>query len=71
VGQEQLLRAAARFSGEFIVKHHRGGKGLGVEKFSSFVDLATRLHGGHMEAPVDGTYLVQQYIRAPEQFITR
>ena len=76
VGQDQLLRAAAQFDGDFIVKHNRGGKGLGVEKFSGVVELAARLHDcamddPAMDKPVDGTYLVQQYIRSPQNFITR
>lgn len=81
VGEHQLLRAAARFDGDFIVKHNRGGKGLGVEKFSGIVELAARLRGdvderngtaiNAWEEPVDGTYLVQRYIRSPEHYITR
>ena len=71
VGHEQLLRAGAHFDGDFIVKHNRGGKGLGVEKFSCVVDLAGRMHNSEMNKPVDGTYLVQRYIRSPQRFITR
>ncbi len=72
VGREQLLHAARDFGeAPFIVKPNRGGKGLGVNLFHRFEELAERLDAAPEEAPIDGIWLVQSYIRAPEPVITR
>jgi hypothetical protein len=72
-GKELLIEAARqRFGGgPFIVKPNRGGKGLGVRLFHSPGAFADYLDGPDYEAPVDGLHLLQQYIRAPFQLITR
>ena len=70
-GTVQVLAAAGEFEGSFIVKHNRGGKGLGVHKFDSVQALATHLSSADYAAPIDGLTLVQAYIRAPQPFITR
>ncbi len=54
-----------------ILKPNRGGKGLGVRLFHTEDALAAYLDGPDYEAPVDGIYLLQEYIRAPEPIITR
>ncbi len=72
VGREQLLRAARDFGeAPFIVKPNRGGKGLGVHLVQDDEELAARLDAAPEEAPIDGIWLVQSYIRAPEPVITR
>jgi hypothetical protein len=71
VGREHILEAARAFNGPFITKHNRGGKGLGVRLFRSVAALQIHLEGAEFEQPVDGITLVQQYIEAPEPFITR
>jgi len=72
VGREHLLQAARDFGeAPFIVKPNRGGKGLGVHLFQAAEELADRLDAAPEEAPVDGIWLVQSYIRAPEPVITR
>ena len=62
VGGGALVAAAADFPRPFITKHNRAGKGLGVRLFHDAVSLARS---------VDGVTLLQQYIEAPESFITR
>ncbi|WAH38811.1 ATP-grasp domain-containing protein [Alicyclobacillus dauci] len=72
VGKQNILQAAAKFKGRpFITKHNRAGKGLGVQLFHTSEALETYLEGPTFEAPVDGITLVQEYIQAPESFITR
>jgi len=71
VGREAIVEAAASFEGPFITKHNRAGKGLGVRLFQSTDQLSGYVEGPDFEAPVDGITLIQQYIQAPEPYITR
>ncbi len=71
VGREEIVQAARSFAGPFITKHNRGGKGLGVRLFRSVDALTDYADSGDFEQPVDGITLVQEYIEAPEPFITR
>lgn len=72
VGKEQVLSAAQAFAGEaFITKHNRAGKGLGVQLFYSLRALEEFLNAPDYEEPRDGIWLLQEYIKAPEPFITR
>jgi hypothetical protein len=74
VGRDDVLAAARDFGpGPYILKPNRGGKGLGVQLFQSLDAMAAYLAGpgADQEAPIDGVWLVQDYIRAPEPFITR
>ncbi len=74
VGRDHVLETARRFGdGPWILKPNRGGKGLGVQLFQSLDAIAAYLDGpgAAEEAPVDGVWLIQDYIRAPEPFITR
>lgn len=71
VGREQILQAAKTFDAPFITKHNRGGKGLGVRLFRSAAALQAYLEGTEFEQSLDGITLVQQYVEAPEPFITR
>ena len=72
-GKEELVTAAREhFAGQpVIVKPNRGGKGLGVRLFQSADALAAYVESAEYEAPVDGLQLLQQYVRAPQPFITR
>jgi hypothetical protein len=72
-GKELLVEAARQRLGDgpFIVKPNRGGKGLGVRLFHSPGAFADYLDGPDYEPPVDGLHLLQQYVRAPTQLITR
>lgn len=72
VGKSQLLQAAAELGEQsFITKHNRAGKGLGVRLFHSLEGLREYVDGPSFEVPVDGITLLQQYIQAPEPYITR
>ncbi len=73
-GREHVLAAAKNFGdGPFILKPNRGGKGLGVRLFQSTDAIADYLDSPQSveEAPIDGLWLVQEYLRAPRPFITR
>ena len=71
IGREEILTAAHSFDGPFITKHNRGGKGLGVRLFHNADALRDYVDGPEFESPIDGITLVQQYIEAPQPFITR
>jgi hypothetical protein len=71
VGKENVIKAASAFSGPFITKHNRAGKGLGVRLFQSQQALRDYVLGGEFDDSVDGITLLQEYIRAPAPFITR
>ena len=71
VGRDAVIDAARRFDPPFITKHNRAGKGLGVRLFKERDALAQYVSGDEFDPPVDGITLIQEYIEAPEPFITR
>jgi hypothetical protein len=71
VGKKHIVEAARRMTGPFITKHNRAGKGLGVKLFQRVAALEEHVMGPAFEDSVDGITLIQEYIRAPEPFITR
>src|SRR3954467_5108815 len=71
IGRRQIVEAARGFEGSFITKHNRAGKGLGVRLFHDIETLDQYVESDAFEESIDGITLVQQYIRAPEPFITR
>jgi glutathione synthase/RimK-type ligase-like ATP-grasp enzyme len=71
VGKQNIPDAATKLGYPLILKHNRGGKGLGVRLFLSRAALNEHLASPAFEEPVDGITLVQRYIQAPEPFITR
>lgn len=71
VGKEEIIQAAKGFVTPFITKHNRAGKGLGVQLFQNIEALKGYVNGPSFEEPIDGITLIQQYIQAPEPFITR
>jgi hypothetical protein len=70
VGKDAIVEAAQQMKGSFITKHNRAGKGLGVRLFHSAERSRIRAQPV-FEDSVDGVTLVQEYIKAPEPFITR
>ena len=72
-GRQKVLDAARLYFSNrpVILKPNRGGKGLGVRLFHTLDGLSQHVHGDEYEEPVDGLVLLQDYIRAPEPFITR
>jgi hypothetical protein len=71
IGKENIAAAADALGYPLILKHNRGGKGLGVRLFLSRAALDEHLGSLEFEEPIDGITLVQRYIQAPRPFITR
>lgn len=71
IGRAHILEAAAQFDGPFITKHNQGGKGLGIHRFDSVAALAAFLDGPDFDEGPDRKVILQEYIQAPEPFITR
>jgi len=71
VSRDSIVAAAQRMSGPFITKHNRAGKGLGVRLFQTVNALREHLASPAFEPSVDGITLIQEYIQAPQPFITR
>jgi hypothetical protein len=71
VGKAQIVEAARKMTGSFITKHNRAGKGLGVKLFHDVPALEAHVNGTSFEDSRDGITLIQEYIRAPEPYITR
>ena len=71
VGRDAIVAAARTLRGRFITKHNRAGKGLGVRLFDGVDALERHVDSAAFEESVDGITLIQQYIEAPEPFITR
>lgn len=71
-GRDQIIAAAEKLAlPSFITKHNRAGKGLGVRLFHSTEALHEYVDGAEFDPSIDGITLIQQYIQAPETFITR
>ena len=73
IGRDHVLAAARAFgAGPYILKPNRGGKGLGVRLFQSAEAIAGYLEDlPAEEVPIDGVWLIQDYVRAAEPYITR
>ncbi|WP_417689664.1 ATP-grasp domain-containing protein [Pseudidiomarina sp.] len=72
VGKKHLLAAAQTFQQwPLILKPNRGGKGLGVQRFDDLASLESYLNSPSLEEPLDGIWLLQEYIQPREPFITR
>jgi hypothetical protein len=71
VGRDAIVLAAKTMRGRFITKHNRAGKGLGVRLFDSAEALERHVDSAAFEDSVDGITLIQQYVEAPEPYITR
>jgi hypothetical protein len=71
VGRDAIIEAAKAMRGRFITKHNRAGKGLGVRLFDGVDALVRYVDSPAFEDSVDGVTLIQQYIEAPQPFITR
>ncbi len=77
VGRDQVIAAARELindaggDGAFILKPNRGGAGAGVQLIEGLGQLRAVLDDPATPQPLDGTWLAQQYVRAPEPAITR
>lgn len=72
VGKHNLVASADDFNyWPLIVKPNRGGKGLGVQLLQSPQALADFVASDDVEEPLDGIWLLQQYIQPTKKHITR
>jgi len=72
IGKSPLVSAAKEFAQlPFIIKPNRGGKGLGVKLIRSIAELENFLSSSEYEEPLDGTWLIQEYIQSEQSYITR
>lgn len=72
VGHDAVIRAARELDQwPFILKPNRGGTGAGVQRIDTEAELIAVLDDPATVQPLDGTWLVQEYIRAREAAITR
>ena len=72
VGKQHLVQAAKDFNHwPLIIKPNRGGKGLGVQRFNNADELATYAQRTDLDEPLDGIWLLQEYILAKQPVITR
>lgn len=73
VGRKGLRSAAESFGRiPFILKPNRGGKGLGVRLFYSIEAMIEYVEQQRPdEQPIDGIWLLQEYIESIEPYITR
>lgn len=72
VGRGQISIAAEDFDQwPVILKPNRGGKGLGVMKFEDAAALSRYVEGPDYAEPLDGIWLLQEFIQSVEPFITR
>ena len=73
VGEGNLPLAAEQLGmAPFLIKPNRGGKGAGVRLFNSVAELVDHAREvPEAERPIDGVWLVQQYIKPSDNRITR
>jgi hypothetical protein len=77
VGRDQVIQAARELTADdrgqapFILKPNRGGAGDGVQLIDSIDQLRAMLDDPATPEPLDGTWLVQQYVRSAEPAIMR
>jgi len=72
IGKSQLITAARKFNQlPFIIKPNRGGKGLGVKLIKSIDELERFISSEEYGEPLDGTWLIQEYIKSEQSYITR
>ena len=69
--KNSLLENSNNFDKPFITKHNRAGRGLGIKYFNNASELDKYVNGDQFEPSIDGTNLLQEYIIADPQIITR
>jgi glutathione synthase/RimK-type ligase-like ATP-grasp enzyme len=71
-GKDEIIHAAQKLNkSSFLIKHSRGGNGRGVLRFHSIEALKDYVYSSDFEEPLDGITLIQEYIEASDQSITR
>lgn len=72
VGKDAIAKAAESFDGRiFMTKDNRAGRGLGIRRFDDSGTLREYVNGSSFQESRDGITLLQEFIEAPEPFITR
>ncbi|HXV25039.1 MAG TPA: alpha-L-glutamate ligase [Alphaproteobacteria bacterium] len=71
IGLNRLIEAGRLMNGPFLVKPNRSGKGIGIQLFGSADELTVMIDSGELGESSDGVFVVQEYIRARDPFITR
>lgn len=68
---DQVRRAAAEIGYPVLVKANRGGSGAGIRRFADAEELEAAALGGEVDLGPDGTGLVQDFVPARGNAITR
>jgi hypothetical protein len=72
VGERALSDALSAFArGPLIVKPNRGGKGLGVRLYETPQQILRAAERGELPETIDGTLLIQEYIRGDSGHVYR
>jgi glutathione synthase/RimK-type ligase-like ATP-grasp enzyme len=71
VGQAGLRDALAAFTGPLIIKPNRGGKGLGVRLYETPEQVLQAADSNELPVTIDGTLLLQEYIRGETGHVYR
>jgi len=72
VGFDELIAALPEVPFRpFMIKPNRGGSGKGVRLFDDPAAAREALEAGEFDPPIDGVWLIQRYVPAPEGAITR
>lgn len=70
--KKEILQASRQIPAPFILKHNRGGKGAGVQLFSTHESLEQTLSNDEtFTRPMDHIFLIQEYIKPRDASITR
>jgi hypothetical protein len=69
--KNSLFESSKNFKKPFITKHNRGGRGLGIKYFKNSNELEKHLNSKKFEPSIDDITLLQEYIVANPQVITR
>lgn len=68
---ERASRAARELDFPVVVKPNVGGSGAGITRFESSGELAEAVEEGRLDAGIDGTLLVQEYVEPKDGSIVR
>lgn len=71
IGLNRLIEAGRLMGGPFLVKPNRSGKGIGIQLFNTAEELTAMIDSGELGESSDGVFVVQDYIRSRDPYITR
>ena len=66
-----LLYLGKKFPFPFITKHNRAGRGLGIKLFNNYSSFEKYIYSKSFEDSIDGTTLLQEYIKPKTSTIVR